>query len=240
MNRTWVMRSTSNRIENGDEVLGMGHARFDFIKGRFHVLWEIALGRFGLRTDFVGYEVLLRFIDQNELWRLNGDLLEIGAFMGGGTGKLAKAARAYGKKVFVVDAFDPDLDATRNKRDESMSWIYTSILGKRDLRSTFNRVTQACENVVVHAVNSKQVSFPLDQEFAFSFIDGSHASPIVKHDFTIAWKHTVSGGVVALHDYGGDLPSVTSAVDSVLHTLGPEISVVEVLPKRTIIFVRKK
>ena len=38
--------------------------------------------------DFVGYEVLLDFIEERSLHRLEGDLIEIGSFMGGGTAKL--------------------------------------------------------------------------------------------------------------------------------------------------------
>ena len=43
-------------------------------------------------NDFVGYEVLIDFIEERALCELPGDLIEIGAFMGGGTAKLARFA----------------------------------------------------------------------------------------------------------------------------------------------------
>ena len=62
--------------------------------------------------DFVGYEVLLDFIEERSLHRLDGDLIEIGSFMGGGTVKLARYARKHGKRVFAVDIFNPAADGT--------------------------------------------------------------------------------------------------------------------------------
>jgi len=65
-------------------------------------------------NDFVGYEVLVDFMTDQALHNLRGDIIEIGAFMGGGTVKLAAYAHRYGKKVFVVDIFDPGSDQTRD------------------------------------------------------------------------------------------------------------------------------
>ena len=60
--------------------------------------------------EYVGYENLIRFIEDRALQQLDGDIIEIGAYMGGGTVKLAGFARKYGKKVFAVDTFDPGVD----------------------------------------------------------------------------------------------------------------------------------
>ena len=45
--------------------------------------------------DFVGYENLIAFMQERDLSRLEGDLVEIGAFMGGGTVKLASFAQKF-------------------------------------------------------------------------------------------------------------------------------------------------
>jgi hypothetical protein len=52
-------------------------------------LHKIFLARLGIATDFSGYEPLLNYIEANKIYELKGDFLEIGAFMGGGTAKLA-------------------------------------------------------------------------------------------------------------------------------------------------------
>ena len=57
--------------------------------------------------DFVGYEVLIDFMKQRALYELEGDIIEIGAYMGRGTAKLARFAQTYGKKVYTIDVFDP-------------------------------------------------------------------------------------------------------------------------------------
>ena len=62
--------------------------------------------------EYVGYENLIRFIEDRELQHLDGDIIEIGAYMGGGTVKLAGFAKKYHKKVFAVDTFDPGVDRT--------------------------------------------------------------------------------------------------------------------------------
>ena len=50
-------------------------------------------------NDFVGYEVLVEFMEKRGVQKLEGDIIEIGAFMGGGTAKLAKFGQKCGKKV---------------------------------------------------------------------------------------------------------------------------------------------
>jgi hypothetical protein len=44
-------------------------------------------------------------------------------------------------------------------------------------------------------------------------VHSSNVVVCVRHDFQLAWNHTVSAGAVALHDYGGDLPEVTATID---------------------------
>ena len=58
------------------------------IKGRFKLYREILFSRLTLQTDFAGYDLLLEYIRRHELQNLPGDIVEIGAFMGGGTRKL--------------------------------------------------------------------------------------------------------------------------------------------------------
>jgi len=48
---------------------------------------------------------------------------------------------------------------------------------------------------------------------SFGFADGNHDPAWVKSDFRLIWKHLAAGGWAGFHDYRGDLPQVTAALD---------------------------
>lgn len=210
------------------------------IKGKIKLCREIILSRLNLQTDFAGYDILLQYIQRHCLYKLPGDIAEIGAFMGGGTRKLGEFFKGYGKKIIVVDLFDPSYDNTENERGEAMSSIYRLILGNRDLMGIFSKNIARLKNVVVYRTDSKKMIFNDDMRLCFSIIDGNHDPSYVKNDFKLLWEKTVNGGAVALHDYGGDLPQVTSAIDSLIRDYAAEISLVEKVPSRCFIFLRKR
>jgi len=83
--------------------------------------------------DFVGYEVLIDFIKQRALHKLEGDIIEIGAYMGRGTAKLAKLAQRYGRKVYAIDVFDPSLDRTTSKSGIKAGDVYEAFLKGRSM-----------------------------------------------------------------------------------------------------------
>jgi len=103
--------------------------------------WVISFKRvfrkiFALKTypdDFVGYENLIAFMQERALHKLEGDIVEIGAFMGGGTVKLARFAKKYGKKVYVVDIFEPSLDQTVSPGGGTACDVYQAFLEGRSM-----------------------------------------------------------------------------------------------------------
>jgi len=210
-----------------------------YFKGRIKLCREVIFSRLNLQTDFAGYAILLEHIKRHELYRLEGDAAEIGAFMGGGTRKLGKFFRRYGKNVIVVDVFDPESDHTKNERGEEMSYIYQMILGKRDLIGIFKRNIAHLSNVIVNRIDSKQMVLNHDTKLCFSIIDGNHDPEYVRHDFELVWARTVDGGTVAMHDYGGDLPQVTSEIDGLINEHKDQIGAVETKPKHCFVFIRK-
>ena len=121
-----------------------------------------------------------------------------------------------------------------------MSEIYNWFLQGKSQRAIFDKVTEKHNNIEVIAVDSKKLTFSPEEKFFFSFIDGNHDPDYVVSDFKIAWKHTVPGGVVAFHDYMGDLPQTTGAIDEVLKDYEEEIEKKEQLPEKCILFVFKK
>ena len=175
--------------------------------------------------DFVGYEILIEFIEQQALYELEGDIVEIGAYMGRGTAKLAKFAQRYGKKVYAIDIFDPSLDKTVSRSGINAGDVYQAFLQGRSMLEVYQESTQGFDNVVTMREDSRKVSFPEEQRFIFGFIDGCHQQVYAENDFHVIWPHLVSGGALGLHDYKfDDWPEVTEAADMLMHAHKKEIS----------------
>jgi len=185
-------------------------------------------GIFRLKTlpdDFVGYEHLITFMQERALPELKGDIVEIGAFMGGGTVKLAKFARKYGKKVYVVDIFEPSLDQTVSPSGVTACDVYLAYLQGRSMFEVYQQATRGFDNIITIREDSMKVRFPAEQKFIFGFVDGCHQRAYVENDFHIIWPNLVSGGAVGLHDYKyDDWPEVTEAVDNLMIEHKHEIS----------------
>jgi hypothetical protein len=175
--------------------------------------------------DFVGYEVLVDFIRRRRLQKLEGDIIEIGAYMGRGTARLANFARRYGKKVYAIDTFDPGLDATVSKSGIRAGDVYRAFLKGRSMLETYQESIRGFDNVITVKADSRRVTFPSGQKFVFGFIDGRHQRAYVEDDFNFIWPHIVTGGVLGLHDYKfDDWPEVTRAAQKLMCEHGREIS----------------
>jgi len=175
--------------------------------------------------DFVGYEVLIDFMKQRALHELEGDIIEIGVYMGRGTAKLAKFARRYGKMVYAIDVFDPRLDKTMSKSGIKAADVYEAFLGGRSMLEAYQDSIRGFDNIVTIREDSKKVTFPEEQRFIFGFIDGCHQQSYVENDFYAIWPHLVSGGALGFHDYKfDDWPEVTKAVDKLIREYKTEIS----------------
>jgi predicted O-methyltransferase YrrM len=175
--------------------------------------------------DFVGYEVLIDFMDQQALHELEGDIIEIGVYMGRGTAKLAKFAQRYGKRVYAVDVFDPSLDSTISKSGMKAADVYEAFLQGRSMLEAYRASIRGFNNIVTIREDSKKISFPEEQRFIFGFIDGCHQQSYVENDFYIIWPHLISGGVLGFHDYKfDDWPEVTEAADKLIRAHRREIS----------------
>lgn len=190
-------------------------------------------------TDLVGYESLLDWIKENQIHILDGDVVEIGSFMGGGTAKLARFFGRYSKKVYAIDIFDPSFDHTNNINGSNMSSIYLKVLKGRNQEDVFREMTRKYSNIQVIKEDSKKVVLPC-KEICFSFIDGCHDPDYVRNDFHLVWDKTVSGGVVGLHDYGGDLPQTTRTIDDLIEANRHSIEQVSMIKEKWIILLTKK
>lgn len=177
-----------------------------------------------MALDFVGYEVLIDFIQRKSLHRLEGDLVEIGVFTGGGTAKLARYAAACGKRVFAIDVFEPETDTTRAVDGTPMSEIYLAYLNGKSQRDVYHETVRGLDNVVTIEADSRAVNFPPEQRFVFGFIDGNHQPDYVQSDFELIWPNLVSGGVLGFHDYNFELPEVTARINRIIDSHAAEIT----------------
>jgi Methyltransferase domain len=174
--------------------------------------------------DFVGYEVLIGFMKRRGLYRLQGDIVEIGPYMGRGTAKLARFARRYSRKVYAIDTFEPGLDRTVSKGGIRAADVYEAFLQGRSMLEAYRASTAGFNNIVTIKEDSRKATFPNGQRFIFGFIDGCHQQSHVESDFHLIWPHLVSGGVLGLHDYKfDDWPEVTRAADKLVQAHMREI-----------------
>ena len=191
-------------------------------------------------SDFVGYEILVGFMKKRALHNLEGDIIEIGAFMGGGTIKLAKFAKKHGRRVYAVDNFDPSCDRTEDMSGVRMCDIYQALLGGRSLEEVYRETTRDFDNIITIKQDSQKVRFPGEQRFIFGFIDGNHQPEYVINDFYIIWPNLVSGGALGFHDYKHGLPQLTKAIDGLIAEHKDEIGEVSEIGDRHIILLIKK
>ena len=174
--------------------------------------------------DFVGYEILIDFMEERGLHELEGDIVEIGAYMGRGTAKLAKFAQRYGKRVYAIDAFDPSQDKTSSRSGIKAGDVYQAFLRGRSMFEVYQESTRGLDNIVTIREDSRKVVFHKEQRFIFGFIDGCHQQIYVESDFSLIWPRLVAGGALGLHDYEfDDWPEVTKAADKLMHEYRGEI-----------------
>jgi len=178
-----------------------------------------------LTDEFVGYENLISFVEERALHKSEGDIVEIGAYMGGGTVKLAEFAKKYGKKVYAIDIFDPSLDKTIGKGGVKACEVYQAFLYGRSMLEVYQETIRGFDNIITIKDDSKKVKFPREQKFIFGFVDGCHQQAYVENDFHVIWPNLVPGGVIGFHDYKfDDWPEVTKAVDRLMEAHKSEIS----------------
>ena len=194
-------------------------------------------------SDLSGYETILDFLKENRIYEVDGDIVEIGVFLGGGTYKLCKFYEKYApdKMIFAVDIFDPEIDEAECTRGIKMKDLYSAQLkqfsGKSQL-DIFRTVTKENKNLEVIIGDSRDLILPCST-ISFAYIDGNHSPEYVMNDFYKVWENISEGGVAALDDYGYDLPSVTETVNRIIGKEYATIRKIHTSGLKTIFIMKK-
>jgi hypothetical protein len=88
--------------------------------------------------------------------------------------------------------------------------------------------------------DSRKPVLPPGTRLAFAFVDGNHDPIGAKDDFRLAWNHLVPGGWAAFHEYAGDFPEVTIALNAMLTEYSSEIDRVERIKDQRVLLIRKR
>ncbi len=193
-------------------------------------------------TDFIGYEMFFKIIEDYKLLYIDGDIVEIGAFLGGGTYKLAKylERKKSPKKVYVIDIFDVYSDQTVCTKGIRMADMYEKILNKIgkgiSQLEVFQKITKKCKNMILLIGDSKNIEIPTNS-ICFAFIDGNHEPSYVRNDFYLVWQKLSPEGIVAFDDYAHDLPGVTRTINELIGEFSEKISII--LRQDKVIFLKK-
>lgn len=214
-------------------------SKIQILRGKLKMVLEVLLSRIGVKTYLADYNFMIKYLAKNKIYLLDGDIVEIGALMGGGTKKIAQFFANFEKRVHSIDIFNPDADNTRTVRGESLAKFYRALLGKRLMREIFDQNTKRQKNITIYPKDSREITFPHSMRLCFAFIDGNHSPEYVEYDFNLVWKHIVSGGIIAYDDYEGDMPQTTQAIKKVIEIHKEEIEVVDRYEKRRLIFIKK-
>ena len=181
------------------------------IVSRVPVPWQLV--PWVLKRPLADYDFAIDFFNQHDGGNVEGDVLELGCFLGFGTAKLAASAQTHGKTVHTADYFGVDFGKPE---------MVTSVSGRRYLklyhgqtqREVFDQITRKYSNIEVYAGDITKLEFPESQRFAFSFIDAAHEYEEVEYYLKLSWSHMTPGGVLALNDYlNPETPEVTQAAD---------------------------
>ncbi|WP_243358478.1 class I SAM-dependent methyltransferase [Fundidesulfovibrio terrae] len=190
------------------------------------------------------YQSLINFCHWRKIYQVPGDFVEIGALFGTGTRQLSHylSRECREKRLFVIDVFDPDFDVTETSGGLNMKALYNEWLAATGAPSQWLLYlcnVHGLSNVHTLRGDSKKVVLPTGA-VAFAFIDGNHQADYVQSDFRMVWRKLSPGGVVAFHDYGGDLPLVTKAIDDLAARHAPDIEYKRAVARHSLYFMVKR
>ena len=206
--------------------------------GRGVLKWvHLPIPEWHLKQPLADYGFVADCFEKHNLGDVEGDLLEIGVWVGFGTVKMAELAKKFDKTVHASDGF-----RTHFGKPETLTSVsarrYARLCAGLSQREVFDRNTAGFSNIVVHDGEHSSFELPATVTLCCSVIDGSHDYEDVQKYLAISWKHLNSGGIVILNDYQNpETPELTMAGDEFVQEYEAEIDYVDAyLPRRMLVF----
>ncbi|MFA5360557.1 MAG: class I SAM-dependent methyltransferase [Candidatus Paceibacterota bacterium] len=192
-------------------------------------------------TDMSGYEFLLDTIIDKKIYQLEGDFVEIGAFIGGGTYKLSKLLEKLKieKKIYVIDTFNLSLDDHTCKQLKETLNLHKKIMKDKKQYEFYKKVTKNCKNIITLIGDSKKTTLSCEK-VSFAYIDGNHSYDYVKNDFYLIWDKLVSTGIIAFHDYNFDQPGAIRAIHELIGEQSDKILKIWINDLKSTVVIQKK
>ena len=149
----------------------------------------------GFLLDSEGYALMALATEGS----CDGEIVEIGSFMGRSTCWLATGSKGAGRgKVFAVDHFRGSPEHQKGEHDECEVLLTEgSTLGKFNKNITNVGID---DYVVPIVASSEEAVKDWDKPIRLLFIDGDHSYEESKKDFELWSPFVVDGGLIAFHD----------------------------------------
>lgn len=155
-------------------------------------------------------EQLLAIFRLARQWPAEGDLVELGAWVGLTTCYLATAARVRGgERVYAVDTF-------RGTREGGECYPSVARFGGSTLEAFRDRVRQAGVSDLVEPIvadTGEAAGRYAGRPIRFLLIDADHSYEGVRRDFESWLPHVAPGGMMVFHDYAMPEAGVARFVD---------------------------
>lgn len=192
------------------------------------------------KRPLADYDFVVKLFSQYQLGGLEGDILELGSWLGFGTAELAALAKPYGKMVHTADRFPTDFGEPETVTAVSAR-RYLNLYPGLTQRQVFDLNTREYPDIVVHAGDIMELTFPLTQCFVCSVIDADHDAEEIRYYLELIWSHATPGGLIFVNDYGNpETLDITEATDKLVASKQNEILRLHLKRERRIMAIAKR
>ena len=156
---------------------------------------------------------------------VEGDILEFGTFLADLTVKLAELAETQNRTVYTVDVCNLAADKTVTVNGLPLSEYYQRFVDTAEQQETIiNEKLSKHGNVKFIKRDSSTLTLPKKLQLCVCIVDGCHMPNVLIHDIMFGWRRLTQNGLLAIHDYEGDIEPTTKTVNQFLadHKIAPE------------------
>lgn len=170
--------------------------------------------------------IILRELGQVMASRVEGDVVELGCYVGTTSVFLAEAIQKSSKKLYCYDSFEglPEKTGQDNSPAGDQFKKGELLATKKQFTQNFKKANLPMP-IVKKAWFSELTPENLPNNIAFAFLDGDYYQSI-KDSLKLVWPRLTKGAVVVVDDYASEaLPGAARAVNEWLKTHSAKLQV---------------